>query len=288
MSSDRKIRASQLNGAKSHGPVTPEGLRKSSANSARHHLLTKTILLENERPHAFAELVAGLTNDFNPQTETQRALVENMAVSRWRQMRVWALERATIQSAMDAHDSDKSEPAERAADAFRSLADTSRTLDLLNRYETRFDRQFSRSLNLLIKLAAPDCPLNKTALPACSPSADFCQTNLIPILDTDSGAGLPACASPDNEDPQLTDDAPTDSHLPSSAPESNEKDDQPAPDSQPLTSASEASLPAPALLAHFPTFVFDDAPSVNAAPDPEVPPNRLTAAAHLTSILNLR
>jgi hypothetical protein len=189
MSSERKIRASRLNGAKSHGAVTPAGRRKSSANSARHHLLSETILLENERPDAFSDLFAGLTLEFNPQTETQRALVETMAVSRWRQMRIWAVERATLQSAMEAIDPDTVEPATRVARAFRSLADDSRTLDLLSRYETRFDRQFARSLSLLMKLD----PLRRTGLPACGtpvpplgPSAegapisaqdDFCQTN---------------------------------------------------------------------------------------------------------------
>jgi hypothetical protein len=188
MSSERKIRASQLNGAKSRGAVTPAGRLKSSANSARHHLLSETILLDNERPEAFADLIAGLTREFNPQTETQRALVETMAVSRWRQTRVGAVERATLQSAMEAIDPDTVEPATRAARAFRSLADDSRTLDLLGRYESRFDRQFARALNLLIKLD----PLRRTGLPACpsaegapslcgaqspAPQEDSCQTN---------------------------------------------------------------------------------------------------------------
>jgi hypothetical protein len=194
MSSERKVRASQLNGAKSHGAVTPEGRLKSSANSARHHLLSKTILLENERPDAFADLFAGLNREFNPQTETQRALVETMAVSRWRQMRIWAVERATLQSAMEAIDPDTVEPATRVARAFRSLADDSRTLDLFHRYEIRFDRQFARSLTLLMKLARPEsgagiagCPDSESKRPEGAPSLcgahppapqeDFCQTN---------------------------------------------------------------------------------------------------------------
>jgi hypothetical protein len=94
--------------------------------------LSKTILLENERPEAFADLLAGLTCEFNPETEAQRALVETMAGSRWRQMRTWAIERATLESAMESHDPGATEPATRAALAFRWLADDSRTLDLLN------------------------------------------------------------------------------------------------------------------------------------------------------------
>ena len=93
---------------------------------------------------------------------------------------------------MDAIDPDTVEPATRVARAFRSLADDSRTLDLLNRYETRFDRQFARSLNLLMKLASPDNPLRRTGLPACSSAegapfpaqTDFCQTNPNPHFRT--------------------------------------------------------------------------------------------------------
>jgi len=38
--------------------------------------------------------------------------------------------------------------------AFKRLADNSRVLDLLHRYETSYDRQFIRALNALLKLRA--------------------------------------------------------------------------------------------------------------------------------------
>jgi hypothetical protein len=37
---------------------------------------------------------------------------------------------------------------------FKNLADNSRVLEVLNRYEVTFDRQFSRALSLLLKLRA--------------------------------------------------------------------------------------------------------------------------------------
>ncbi len=222
MSTERKIRASQTNGALSRGPVTAEGKRKSAANSARHHLLSKTVVLDNERPEAFAGHLASFMSEFNPRTETQRTLVENLAVARWRQMRIWALERATLNSAMEARDPESLPPAERAAGAFRTLADDSRALDLLARYETRFERQFARALNLLMKLANPESPLTQfhsgVGLPACpaaeggSPQAptepqpsppvtEFCQTNLTPQPDTTPAAGDDP-AEPGSPDPQ--------------------------------------------------------------------------------------
>jgi hypothetical protein len=84
-----------------------------------------TILLENERPDAFAELLSGLTHEFDPRNETQRGLVETMAVSRWRQMRIWAIGRAMLTTAMEAYDPATTHQAVRAALAFRSLADDS-------------------------------------------------------------------------------------------------------------------------------------------------------------------
>jgi hypothetical protein len=161
-----KRRASQRNGAKSHGPVTPEGKHKSSANSARYNLVSKTVVLVNERLEVFAELFASFMHEFNPQTEAQRALVESMTVARWRQMRMWALERATLHSAMlaaQAAQPENARPGTQAALAFQSLADESRTLDLLARYETRFERQFARSLHLFMELVDPECPLTKSA-----------------------------------------------------------------------------------------------------------------------------
>ncbi len=52
-----------------------------------------------------------------------------------------------------------------AAVAFRTLCDNPRSADLLNRYETRYHRQHSRTLNLLLT------------------KRNF-QTNLVPQTDT--------------------------------------------------------------------------------------------------------
>ncbi len=91
MSSQRRIDSSRANGAKSRGPVTAEGKRKSSANSLRHGLLAQCIVLEDEVPERFHELLADLTREHNPQTETQLGLVETMAMARWRVMRPLSL-----------------------------------------------------------------------------------------------------------------------------------------------------------------------------------------------------
>ncbi len=218
MSSNRRIQSSRANGAKSRGPVTPEGKRKSASNSVRHGLLSSMIVLDDEKTELFAEILGALTHEFSPQTEAERIIVENMAIARWRQMRLWAIERASLQAEIDKHDSGVIPPATRAALAFRALADQCRALDLLNRYEARFDRQFARSLNLLMKLTDPDNPLNR-----------FRQTNLIPQSNTPTGVtdgvttgiDTPACAGPEDanqtvsesaaQPPELTDESGRDS-----------------------------------------------------------------------------
>ncbi len=163
MSSQRRIDSSRANGAKSRGPVTAEGKRKSSANSTRHGLLAQCIVLEDEVPERFHELLADLTREHNPQTETQRILVETMAIARWRLTRLWTYEREIIQEEVGRIPPGTKGPAAHNAHAFRSLAENGRVLDLLNRYETRLDRQYARALNLLMKLSRTGLPAGPAA-----------------------------------------------------------------------------------------------------------------------------
>jgi hypothetical protein len=81
-----------------------------------------------------------------------------MVAARWRLLRILAIERETLEAAVDKHDPSARSPAACAALAFHDLANNSRTLDLLSRYESRFDRQFSRALNLFRKLASDAQP----------------------------------------------------------------------------------------------------------------------------------
>jgi len=178
MSSERRIRASRANGAKSRGLKTPESKARSSKNSLRLGLLARTVVLEDENLQSFTDLLIAVARDLDLQNEIERALAENMAISRWRLQRLLALERATLKIEMDKHDPAAQDPATRAALAFRALSDESHSLDLLNRYEARIDRQFARSLNLLLKL-------RQDAKPAERSKNNFCQTNLVPNPDTD-------------------------------------------------------------------------------------------------------
>jgi hypothetical protein len=184
MSSQRRINSSRANGAKSRGPVTSAGRYNSSRNNLRHGLLAKSAVLEEERSEAFSQLLADLAREHNAQTETQLTLVEHMAMARWRIARLWAIERELLQSEIHKPEHIRLSPTSRVTRAFASLAERDGVFNLLNRYEARLDRQYARSLNLLIKLADPETPLS-----------EFFHSNPVPQSDT-SDAGLPACGTP--------------------------------------------------------------------------------------------
>ena len=46
--SEKQREAARLNGAKTRGPVTPEGKRNSSLNGLRHNLCSVSLVLSNE------------------------------------------------------------------------------------------------------------------------------------------------------------------------------------------------------------------------------------------------
>jgi hypothetical protein len=96
MRSDKQIQASKTNGARSRGPVTPQGKRNSSRNSTRHGLLAQTVVLEEECADRFQDLLASFMNEYRPRTASQVALVETMAVTRWRQSRVWRAQKTSM------------------------------------------------------------------------------------------------------------------------------------------------------------------------------------------------
>src|SRR5580658_186142 len=96
MSSQRQIAANRINGAKSRGPITPEGKLASSRNSLVHGLLSQVIIFDGESADRFNALHDSLIDEFQPQTPTECGLVETMVVCRWRLMRVWILENSAV------------------------------------------------------------------------------------------------------------------------------------------------------------------------------------------------
>lgn len=96
--------ASRVNGARSHGPVTPEGKANSSRNGVTHGLFSETILLRSESRDAWNRLSADLAARFQPADNVEWNLVYEMAATTWRAQRAAAMERAIVDLEMDALD----------------------------------------------------------------------------------------------------------------------------------------------------------------------------------------
>jgi hypothetical protein len=188
MSSERRIQANRANAAKSTGPLTVQGKRNSSRNSLQHGMLARAIVLDSESTVRFTALLTALTEELQPQTGVESALVENMAVARWRQMRLWGMEKAGIaneiqkqESSADSQDTLSRDAPTRAALAFRTLSDNSRSLELMNRYEGRYERQYGRALDRLIQLRQKGNFSKRTHSSADFDSADFDNMNPAPL-----------------------------------------------------------------------------------------------------------
>ena len=137
MSTLKRRLASQANGKLSHGPVTPAGKRNSAANAVHHGMLANSYVLNGEARERFERILDRLDTEFEPETESEQALVDMMAVARLRQMRIWGYERATIAKEIaQLQAAPESNAATRGAEGFQNLADGSSSLDLLNRDES--------------------------------------------------------------------------------------------------------------------------------------------------------
>ena len=175
MSSQRRIDASRANGAKSRGPVTPEGRARSNMAAVTHGLRSRTVLLKNESEEDFNALHDLLVDHFQPANPYETDLVERLVAARWRLDRVSSMETALLEVEVARREPEIEKefksccPEVRNALAFRALFDESRVLAGLSRYESRFRRTCEKltkelnSLRALRKLNEGPNPKNDQA-----------------------------------------------------------------------------------------------------------------------------
>lgn len=159
MSSQRRLWSSRANGAKSRGPITPQGKQVSSQNATRHGCTAASLVLTNESHDQFRTLLQSYVDELQPATQLEMDLVEQMAVSKWRQRRLWTVETAMLDLEMERN-------AERIAAEFEAVDEPTRlavalqstggsgTLGLFHRYETSMRRSWDRALDRLESMRA--------------------------------------------------------------------------------------------------------------------------------------
>ena len=135
MATPAQIAANKQNAQKSTGPKTEEGKAASARNRLSHGFASSAILIEGENPEEFKALLAGLTDEYQPVTDTEVILVERMAQHQWLCLRAFRLQGIAFIA----------EPGK------TSEFSIPKSLGLLIRYHTTADRAFHRVHNELVK-----------------------------------------------------------------------------------------------------------------------------------------
>ncbi len=168
MSRLSKAESARINGAKSKGPVTPEGKAKSSRNAFTHGAYSELMVLDTEEPAAYLDLSHQLFSHFNPRNIMEEELVRDIIDGRWRLHRVKGMETAVLNLQMSLQRKEIEtkfvtiDVETRTVLAATELADTSQLLPLLQRLDTKFTRLVYRTIELLAKLQSDMPPSQLT------------------------------------------------------------------------------------------------------------------------------
>ena len=87
-----QIEASRTSGARSQGPVTPEGKAASAQNARSHGLCAKFRVAYYEDTPAFLEILAGLRTAYRPSDAQEHELVRAIALASWQVRRAQELD----------------------------------------------------------------------------------------------------------------------------------------------------------------------------------------------------
>jgi hypothetical protein len=197
VSSLKRILASQANGARSKGPLTAEGKRRSSQNAISHGLLARHIVMREESPEGFEAVMNDHLTRLQPADGVELGMVEEMVASYWRLRRAWAIETRLLENETEAQTSGDS--LDRMAKAFSDLAATP-SLGLMHRYQTRLHLNYQRALyNMLLLRAAtvPNEPRSSGTDDRLLSSVDLSPVDLSPVNER-----LICLPSPDKPDPE--------------------------------------------------------------------------------------
>ncbi len=157
MSSQQKIDSARTNGAKSHGPKTEAGRKKSSMNAVKHGLYAESVVLDMESPEEHQEMLDAYIQQFQPDGQVEFDLIEEMVAAKWRQRRLWAIESRLLRLEIVTRKETLEElytgcdEIDQLAFTYKFMA-TSPALPFLTRHESRLERAYSRALKNLLDL----------------------------------------------------------------------------------------------------------------------------------------
>ncbi len=157
MSTDAQIAANRLNSQLSTGPTSPTGKATSSLNAVKTGLTGRTVLLPSEDAAAYSAHVVRFEAQWQPATDPERSLVQALADTEWRLLRIPSLETGIYAlgrlecAGMFADQDESVRPALIQAHIFRS---SRRDLSNLSLQEGRLRRQREKDTAALRELQA--------------------------------------------------------------------------------------------------------------------------------------
>jgi len=164
----RRTLSSQQNGRLSHGPKTPEGIKRCQTAPLRHGLLAESLVaMDNEDPQALLTLIRQFTGELSATTTVEAAIVEELVSTCWRNRRSWKLETNLLNQQLKLQTCD--DPLDATTAAFRGLANTPE-FRLLIRYEGQLHSAFHRALRSYINLKK-NLPLEQSLVSGSAPES---------------------------------------------------------------------------------------------------------------------
>lgn len=92
MATEAQVLANQKNAQLSAGPVTADGKDRSSHNAVKTALTGHTILLPTDDVEAYKAHITRLNDQLKPTTDEERVLVQSIADTEWRLLRIPSLD----------------------------------------------------------------------------------------------------------------------------------------------------------------------------------------------------
>jgi hypothetical protein len=145
MSTTAQVLANRQNAAHSTGPKTPEGKQISSRNATSHGLSGVFTVLPHENADEFHGLAARLRDEFQPDSENETFLVDQMIQARCRLLRIQRLEALAFEQIL----TEPGSGADPDARILAALCSSGNALDKLQRYAAAAERSYYKALREL-------------------------------------------------------------------------------------------------------------------------------------------
>jgi hypothetical protein len=178
----------RANAARSTGPASPEGKRRSSLNALRHGLTGQTVVLPSDDLATYRQTCAQFHAELKPSGLLETRAVQTIADTHWRLDRIRAMENNLFALAVEQSGSFSSDPAIQTALAqAQSLETNGDLLTKLSLYEQRLNRTLEKAKAELKQLQTERSEAREKALPEAAKIANLKEALNQPRKPEDDG-----------------------------------------------------------------------------------------------------